>query len=173
MGLIGLTGTGWLWLITMHAFEKEFIDFSTDVWKGFGIGSLSSRLFAILYLEPQEISIRDLSTKTGYSLASISIKMRLLEGLGWVHRIKKPGTKEVFYYMEKNFIKVMAAKFERIRQNEIMPAKKVIPALLSKYKDAKLDAQQKKKMKVIKDYYSQIRKLEVALGNFEQVLERL
>ena len=55
----------------MKRFENDFLDFLTETSQKKNMDSLSSKLIAILYIEPREVSIEELAKRTGYSLASI------------------------------------------------------------------------------------------------------
>jgi DNA-binding transcriptional regulator GbsR (MarR family) len=140
----------------MHDFEKEFIEFETEVGKNSGMDPLASKLFMMLFLEPGELSMEELAERTGYSLASIHNKMKILEKVGHVKRIRKPGTKKVYYSMEKDMIKTFREIVESTYHQRIEPTKQFLPILIEKYKNAKLSEEEKKKMAIIKNYYSQL-----------------
>jgi len=150
----------------MHAFEKEFIDFEAEVGKNAGMDPLASKLFMILFLEPTELSMEDLAERTGYSLASIHNKMKLLEKVGHVKKIRKPGTKKVFYFMEKDMIKTFSEIMESTYHLRIKPTVAFLPQLIEKYRGAKLTDVERQKMEIIKRYNSQLSKV-------EKVMEKL
>ncbi|MGM5482253.1 MAG: GbsR/MarR family transcriptional regulator [Nanobdellota archaeon] len=141
----------------MTKLDDEILGFSQRVFKNFGLDTLSSKIIAILYTEPEEVSIEKLAEKTGYSLGSVSTKTRFLEGLSMITKIKKPGSKRIFYYMEKDLFKLMEKKIEKGYEAEINPAKNEIPKILDRYKDSKLSEPSKKKLKIIENYYEQIK----------------
>lgn len=157
----------------MKSIEKEFVDFYINVGKSWGLDTLSSKLMGMLYLEPKEICIEKLAEKTGYSLASISNKMRFIETFGVIKRIKKPGSKKVFYYMEKDCIKLTQIHFEKIYASEIIPAKKFMPKLLDKFKKVKLNNDEKEKYKIIKNYNKQILDIEKVFQKLTSYLDEL
>ena len=144
----------------MHAFEKEFIDFEAEVGKNAGMDPLASRLFMILFLEPAELSMEELAGRTGYSLASIHNKMKLLEKVGHVKKLSKPGTKKVFYFMEKDMIKTFKGMMETLYRQRVQPTREFLPHLIEKYKSARLTDAERQKMEIIKKYYSQLVKVE-------------
>ena len=118
----------------MSAIDLEFTKFCMVSSKGYGLDNLSAKLSSILYLEPIEISIEELAKRTGYSLASISNKMKILESFGMVRRVKNPGSKKLYYYMEKDLVKLTRMHFEKIYTSEIIPAKKCYLKLLKNLK---------------------------------------
>ncbi|RMF55947.1 hypothetical protein D6745_00770 [Candidatus Woesearchaeota archaeon] len=157
----------------MKEFERKFINFIVGVYRAFGMDMLSSKLLAILYLEPNEIPMEKLAKMTGYSLASVSNKMRLFEGTNTVQRIKKPGTKRVFYYMEKDFCRLMENKFKAFYEKEILPSKKFVPQLLKENRGINLNNEEKEKMRIIKNYYKQMLMIEKALRNINFHLKKM
>ena len=49
-------------------FESDVKNLGEQITRGFGLGSSNGRIFTTLYLEPKEISLEELSEKTGYSI---------------------------------------------------------------------------------------------------------
>lgn len=155
----------------MKQVEKDITGFTEQVFKNLGLDALSSKLISILYPEPKEMSIEMLAKKTGYSLASVSTKMKFLENLEFVRRVKKPGSKKVYYYMEKDALKILDSKFEKVLHAEVEPVKENVPKILEKYKDKKLDEKSKKKLEIMKNYHKQMLKLEKILQEMRQKLK--
>jgi len=144
----------------MHDFEREFIDFQVELAKNSGMDPLVSRIFMILFIEPGELSMEELAEKTGYSLASVHNKLKLLEKVGHLKKIKKPGTKKVFYYMEKDMMKTFRDMLENTYHQHIEPAKEFLPKLIEKYRKSKLTESEKKKLDIIIQYHKQLLKME-------------
>lgn len=157
----------------MESIEKEFMDFTMKVMTEMGFEELSASLFSITFLEPDSISLESLAKKTGYSLASICNKMRILESMGLVKRVKKPGTKKVYYYAEKDFSQMMRFKINVAFEKEIKPAKEKIPMILKKYEGKKMTPMEKRKFQIVKTYYEQIIKFEKILKKFMQMVDEI
>ena len=107
----------------METLDKEFTEFLSSAGKGFGLHDLMLNIFAVLFLEPDEIAMEDIAKKTGYSLASVSNTTKMLESIGFVQRKRKPGSKKVFFFMEKDIIKWNINKLVYASENMIKPAK--------------------------------------------------
>ncbi|MBW2967866.1 hypothetical protein KY362_05255 [Candidatus Woesearchaeota archaeon] len=157
----------------MKDFEREFIDFAAGVWQSFGLDPLSSQLVGIIFLEPEEVSMEDLAKKTGYSLPSLSNKLRMLEGLMLVKRVKKPGTKKAFYYIEKDVYSIMLRKLQSMQDRFIQPAKNTIPGIIERNKGSRMNADEKRKMEMIQTYYKQLLEVETCLAKHRQALEKM
>ncbi len=157
----------------MHKFEKEMLELGVEMYRSMGLDDLSSRLIILAYMEPEAISLEELARKTGYSLALVSNKMKFLEGMRIVQRVRKPGTKKAYFYMDKNIIKIQKRKIDVANEKWIKPVKEKVPKLLEKYKNEKMNEKEKKKLQLLKNYYEQIKKLEVLMNRFEREIEKL
>lgn len=157
----------------MEDISRELTLIIENIYKSFGLDALSSKLFSILFLEPKEVSIDELSKKTGYSLSSISNKMRFIEKVGVAERIKKPGTKKVYYYVEKDIIKMHIRKMEIFSDKMIAPLKDKVPKIIKRNKNKDLDAEKENKLKIIETFYCQILKIEKVMDKFKKELEMI
>ncbi|MBR9675556.1 hypothetical protein GOV05_00950 [Candidatus Woesearchaeota archaeon] len=156
----------------MKVFEQEFLEFLEGVYKSFGFDTLSAKLYSTLFLEPSDVSMEDLSKRTGYSLASISNKMKLMEGVGVAKRIKKPGSKKVYYFVEKDMIKIQFQKMKALSEKMFEPTKELLPKIANINKKEKLSTSDKEKVKIIKKFYEQMLQMEKAMEKFLEALEK-
>ncbi|MDD5111804.1 MAG: hypothetical protein PHG85_04620 [Candidatus Altiarchaeota archaeon] len=155
----------------MSGLEQDIKEFGTAMFESFGMDSLTAQLLTILYFSPREIPMEDLAKKTGYSLSSVSNKLRKLETM-WVSRIKKPGTKKVYYYMEKDLLRMNQRKIKAEHEKHIHGIKRFIPYIMDKYKNARLSEEEKEVLKNAKGYYNQALRLEKILEEFERYLDK-
>lgn len=153
--------------------DKEFIEFYQTASRVQGADASLGTILAVLYLEPEEISMEDLAKKTGYSLASISNKIKMFEPAGFVKRIRKPGTKKVYLRAEKDVLEMMKKGLTMKQELVINLAKDRIPKIISKYKDKKLSEEQKKKLKIIDEYYKQMLKFEIIINEMLKKIDEM
>ncbi len=146
------------------------MEFIKQVFKNFGLDPLSSRIVAFLYIEPTEISIERLSKRTGYSLSSISTKAKFLENVNIIEKIKKPGSKKVYYYMEKDIFKILDSKVDKALEAEVYPAKENLPRIIEKYNKKRLNEKSKKKLDILTNYHKQILAMEKLMIDFKKKL---
>lgn len=92
--------------------DKKAIGFFTSFWMSTGLDSISSQIMAILFVQTHEVAMEEIANYTGYSLASISNKLNFLEKATIVQRIKKPGSKKVYFFMEKDALEMIKRKME-------------------------------------------------------------
>jgi DNA-binding transcriptional regulator GbsR (MarR family) len=153
--------------------DEEAMNFMTTLGRVYGFPDLQSKVIALLYLEPDEISMEDIAEKTGYSLASISNTMKMLEAFGTIARRRKPGTKKAYFYMEKNLAKLNIMKFTAMQNNFLGPAKEILPALIKKYKNRVKDEKSKRKIAIAENYYKQLLCFEGMIAHWIGELEEM
>jgi len=157
----------------MKDIEQEFVGFFKDVGRGFGMPQLPMHVVGQLYMEPEPVAMEDIAKATGYSLASISNTMKMLEGSGVVQRSKKPGTKKVYFFMEKNLAMLNIRKLNAAMEIQIKPAKLKLPVLIKKYKNKAKDDVAKQKLKIVEDYLRQMLIFEKLIKKWRKELEEL
>jgi HTH-type transcriptional regulator, osmoprotectant uptake regulator len=153
--------------------EEDFIGVYSRVGGSIGFPDLPAKIIGILYLGSSEVSIDELAAKTGYSLASISTTTRIMETMGVISRVKKPGTKKVFYYMDKDLARMNIVKLDLMQQNFIGPMKEGLPPIINKYRNKTRDKDTKKKFELVESYYRQTLQLEDLLTEWRKQLEAL
>ena len=157
----------------MDAIDKEFIEYYSVAGRALGLGDMPATVIALLYIEPGPVAMEDLSRKTGYSLASISNMMRMLEAVGAVKRIKKPGTRKAYFYMEKDLLKINRQKLSVAYESGIKPALEMLPPIIMKYKKLKKDERTAKKYAIVENYYRQMTEFEKTILRWIEDLDRI
>lgn len=156
--------------------DQEIQNFIYGIFKSFGFDSVLSKIVSILFIEPEEVSLEELSRQTGYSLSSISTKMKLLTSVGSVERIKKPGSKKVYFYMDNDMKKIMTKKIDVTFDLYLNPVRDKLPALIKEYKEntkGSRDEKDKKKIKILEDYHKDMMGIRLLLEKFKQDMQKL
>ena len=156
----------------MEGIEKEFVDILAESGRMQGMDPLLSTIFARLYVQPEEMAMEALAKDTGYSLASISTKVKLLEAFGMVRRVKKPGTKKVFLTAQKDILEMWKQQLMKKERVLFRLVKEKMPSIIEKYKERK-KPQEKEKLAQVENYYKQILLLEKVLKEMVERLEEL
>jgi len=152
--------------------DQEFIDLMKNLAKSQGMDELTSTIIARLFSEPNEVAMDDLAKETGYSLASISNKVKLFEQAGLFKKTTKPGTRKIFLYMEKDISRMMMGIL--LKKLEIMSiAKARMPDILKKYKTQVKTEKEKQKLKIMEHYYSDVLKFDSLMKEFIEKLAKL
>jgi DNA-binding transcriptional regulator GbsR (MarR family) len=136
--------------------SKEFIDIFKQISIYQGFDNLMAEIFALVYISTEDLSLEKISEISGYSLASISNKVKFMESLGLIMRFTKPGSRKIYLKTEKNIIKLSKENLINQKAKSLVLAKELIPKLIEKYKYLKLNEKDKIKFKIIEDYYNQI-----------------
>ena len=157
----------------MQAIEKDFSRFLCSTFKSYGLSDLLATVGSFLYIQPKEVSLEKIAAETGYSLASISNTIRMMEGIGLIQKIRKPGSKKLYVYMEKNLFKLNIQKVKAAREKTVKRAKSELPLLIEKYRKKAKGEDSKRKLAIIEDYHSYIVEFEKLLSSWERDLEAL
>jgi len=157
----------------MDDIDKDFIEMYRGFGTAMGLDNLFITLFAKLYIEPEELAMDELAKETGYSLASVSNKIKMLEAMGIVKRTRKPGSKKIFLYAEKDFLKMTKNHLVKKEENCINFVKAKLPDIIKKYKNKVKTERAKGKLRILENYYNQILKFESLIANIRKEIEKL
>jgi DNA-binding transcriptional regulator GbsR (MarR family) len=151
--------------------KEEFIQLMTENCRVNGLDEISSEVIALLYANPDEISLEELSKKTGYSLSAVCTTTKLIEKTGLIKKIKKPGSRKAYFYMEKDMsifsLDLIKRKYEKI----IIPTKNKLPDIIKKYKKEKSN-KSKHELKIIENYYKEVLFSEDIIKNIIKMVKK-
>jgi len=152
--------------------KEEFIHLMAENCKVNGLDEISSEVIALIYAEPKEISLEELSKKTGYSLSAVCTATKLIERIGLIKRIRNPGSKKAYFYMEKDMnvfsLDLMKRKYEKI----IIPTKQKLPLIIEKYKKEKSE-RSRQELGIIENYYKEILVSEEIIKNIIEIVNKI
>ena len=118
----------------MNTLDNEFISMYQDMCMMQGLDRALGSIVGILYIEPEPVAMEDIAKKTGYSLASISNKVKMLEQIGMISKTHKPGTKKIYLSVDKDISKVMEDMLTK-KLAALNMVTSSIPEMLDKYKN--------------------------------------
>ena len=148
----------------MKSPKNEFIELITENSKVNGLDELSSKIIGILFIEPEELTLNELANRTGYSLSAVSTALKFIGRAGIVKRTKKPKSRKVYFYMEKDILamslQIVRRKYEKI----LLPSKQKLPKIIEEYKQQEQSKNIEDELRIVEDYYK-------ALTFFEQILK--
>ncbi len=136
--------------------ENDFIDMTYSIANQLGQDRLLTLIVSILFIEPKEITMENLAKKCGYSLASISQKLKFLAPFNIIEKNSKPGSKKIYLYMKKDFLNTWMHQMINAQVIRVSIAKKKIPLILNKYKKRLKTKREKEIYKILQAYYQQI-----------------
>ncbi|USS41795.1 MarR family transcriptional regulator [Thermococcus aggregans] len=82
--------------------KKIMMEHFANTARRFGLSELYGYIYGLLFFEDEPLSLGEIAERTGYSLSHVSTALKLLENVGLVKRIKKPGDKKAYYTAIKN-----------------------------------------------------------------------
>lgn len=158
----------------MDQIDKQFIEFYQNIGRAQGFNdNLLTSIMALLFLEPGEVAMEDIAKETGYSLASVSNKVKFLEATGFVKRTTKPGTRKAYLYSEKDFLKVMKQALIKKNEHVINAAKQRIPDMIKENKPKAKTEKQKQKIKILEKYLQQMLKFEIVIQHMIKEFDKI
>jgi len=142
--------------------EKIYSTFSS-VAKSIGYSEVHARIISALLVADRQLSLQELSKKTGYSLASLSLSLDLLELLGIIAKTKNSGDRNLY-------VKLSGDLIDGLRKAMLFKIQKEITTTFSefdKYRNVK-DKKTKraifileKEIKRLDDYVKKLAAIEV------------
>lgn len=157
----------------MQNLDKEFIEIYKEIGRGQGIDESFLAIFARLYIEPEEIAMEDLAKETGYSLASVCNKIKMFGDILPLKKFRKPGSKKVYLYMEKDMMGMVKQALILKQEHCIRIIKERLPKILREYKTKVKSERDKQKLKILENYYSQMLKFEIILEKTAKELDKI
>ncbi|NOQ38591.1 hypothetical protein GQ472_06950 [archaeon] len=152
--------------------RNEFIELMARNFKQNGFDDCTSKIVGALYIEPKEISLETVSDKTGYSLSAVSTAMKLLVSMGIIKRIKKPKSRKVYFFMEKDMVACMLDHMKKNYELSLLMSKEALPKIIERYKSREQEIFGEELM-IIEQYYNQVVAFEDVMKNFIEALESL
>ncbi|GEM_PF-5750102 len=156
----------------MSHMQEDFVGVLQQMAEMSGMDRALAEIFALVYMEPEEISLEELARLSGYSPSSVSTKVNLLEKMGLVTKKRKPHTNRIFAYTEKEFVKLITSHVLEAQKKKFAFAKEKLPALITKYKAKKLSENETKKLAIIEEYYKSVMRFEKMYEGIAQMMKK-
>lgn len=156
----------------METAKKEFENVVYQGIKSQGLDELYSKLLAILYSEPNLLTLEDLSTMTGYSFSAVSAAMKMLSGIKLVEKTKKAGSKKLYFSVQRDMLTMTINAVKSKNELMVSPAIKDLPAIIERCKNNKAEDSEEL-LKIIEDYYQQMISLDLILKNLVEFTEKV
>lgn len=155
--------------------ETARANFENLVYQGMksqGLDDLSSKLIAILYSDPDLVTLKELSEKTNYSFSAVSAAMKTLADWHIVERKKKGGSKKLYFSIQRDMIAMTLDQVKSKNQQMVAPALRELPKLIKNCEQSKTE-ESEETLGIIKQYYQQMVALELILDNAVEFTEKL
>jgi len=169
---IVITGNSVKYGTNMNTVKKEFETLVYQSIKSQGLDELHSKLLAILYSEPDLMTLKELSEKTNYSFSAVSAAMNFLNKLYIVEKIKKGGSKKLYFSVQRDMIKVTLDQVKSKNELMVEPAILKLPAIIQRCKKSKAEGSEEM-MQILEQYYQQMIALDKILKNLVKITEKV
>lgn len=156
----------------METVKKEFETLVYQSIKSQGLDELHSKLIAILYAESDLMTLKELSEKTNYSFSAVSAAMNFLAKLYIVEKIKKAGSKKLYFSIQRDMMKMTLNQVKSKNELMVAPAILKLPAIIQKCKKSKAEDSEEM-LQILEQYYQQMITLDKILKNLVEFTEKV
>ena len=96
---------------------SEFVERIGLLWEVEGFPRIAGRIYAITLLSPRACSLDEIAESLGVSKASVSNDTRMLEKLGFLERVGRPGDRKAYYQITNDSMqRTLATRVARMRE---------------------------------------------------------
>ncbi len=145
---------------SLQEIKAEFIRIYEDMLRAKGLPAIFGRIMAVLLLEGRELSHKEISDLTGYSISSVSRTLDQMVRMGIVHKHKDASLKHFVFHVSVDFPEMLANGLETMlrvyeaQREEMKNLTRKVSALKSKGRDQ-----------------AEINRLQSTLREFEKTME--
>jgi DNA-binding transcriptional regulator GbsR (MarR family) len=115
--------------------QRRFVEDLGHLYSRYGIGVTFGRVFGLLLLKDDPLSLDEIAAQLEVSKSAISVATRDLERVGVVRRLSQAGSRRVLYEANDDMVPIFDAQFARVRQS--LPVLERADALLVRQGRAK------------------------------------
>ncbi|MDB4908567.1 MAG: hypothetical protein JWO05_3351 [Gemmatimonadetes bacterium] len=107
----------------MSADRDRFIERFGLLWEEDGAPRIAGRIAGLALITEGSLSLDEIATRLGVSKASVSNDTRLLERMGFIERVSRPGDRKDYYQStEGSFERLIGERLRRMYQYEALIA---------------------------------------------------
>jgi DNA-binding transcriptional regulator GbsR (MarR family) len=144
---------------SLQEIREGFIRIYEDIVRAKGLPTIMGRILAVLLLEGRELDHKEISSLTGYSIASVNRTLNQLVNFGMVHKHKDAQKKCYVFHMNIDFLEIFADSLEKMVK-VYGKQRDELAILLQKVDEAESDKKEQ----------AEINHLRVTLENFDKML---
>jgi len=121
--------------------KAEFIQIYEDMLRAKGLPTIFGRIMATLLLETRNLSHKEISNLTGYSISSVSRTLEQMIRMGIVHKHKDASLKHFVFHVSVDFPEMTASSMEtmlrvyKAQRDKIKDLTRKVRPLKSRKKD--------------------------------------
>ncbi len=145
---------------SLQEIKAEFVRIYEDMLRAKGLPTIFGRIMATLLVEGRELSHKEISNLTGYSISSVSRTLDQMVRMGIVHKHKDASLKHFVFHVSVDFPEMIASGMETMlrvyeaQRDEIKKLTRKVRSLKSKERET-----------------TEINRLQATLENIEKTIE--
>lgn len=101
-----------------------------QVYSLYGLPDVLGRIYGVLFFADHPLGLDEIAGELGVSKATISVNIRILEGVGSVRKVWLKGSRRDYYEAERDFTRVLTEAIKNKLEKEV----EITSAALSKSK---------------------------------------
>jgi DNA-binding transcriptional regulator GbsR (MarR family) len=145
---------------SLQEVKTGFIRIYEDIMRARGLPTIMGRIMAVMLLEGRELNHKEISSLTGYSMASVNRTLNQLVTMGIIHKHKDPQQKYYVFHISIDYPQIFAESIEKfIKIYETQ--RKEIGNLTQKLKALESEGTNQ----------AEIKRLRTVIKNFDRILE--
>jgi len=158
---------------SLQEIRAGFIRIYEDIVRAKGLPTIMGRVLAVLLLEGRELDHKEISSLTGYSMASVNRTLNQLVSFGMLRKHKDPLKKHFVFHTSVDFCELFADSLEKMlrvygtQRDEVNELTQKLNSLESKGNE---QAEIKRVRNVLNEFE---RVLDVAMEVLENMLKEL
>jgi DNA-binding transcriptional regulator GbsR (MarR family) len=132
-------------MTSIQEIKAKFVQIYEDMLRAKGLPTIFGRIMATLLLEGHELSHKEISNLTGYSISSVSRTLDQMVRMGIVHKHKDASLKHFVFHVSVDFPEMTASGMETMlrvyeaQREEIKKLTQKVRSLKSKEKKAEIN----------------------------------
>jgi len=158
---------------SLQEIRAGFIRIYEDIIRAKGLPAIMGRIMAVLLLEGRELNHKEISSLTGYSMASVNRTLNQLASMGMVHKHKDPLRKYFVFHASVDFPELFADSIEKMMR-VYGTQRDEVNELTQKLNSLDAKGNEQAEIKRVRDVLNKFdRVLEVAMEVLENMLKEL
>jgi DNA-binding transcriptional regulator GbsR (MarR family) len=98
---------------------ERFVERAGVLWENDGLPRIAGRIYGLMIINEDALSLDEIADALGVSKASVSTDTRLLERMGFIERVSKPGDRKDYYqHTEGSFERAISERIRRMHELE-------------------------------------------------------
>ena len=152
--------------------HDNFIETAGRLAKSMGLNEIAGQLYALLYMNPEPISLNEMVEMLRISKASASVNIRALEGWGAAKKVWVKGNRRDHYVADRDIWKIATSRLKTGLQNRISEANTAIEQTeeILKNSNGKFNGKDKKLASTYMERIAEVRKMSSRLAKLLKFL---